>query len=123
MEPLFWEIIRFFKQSPQALVHSLLEAREVTQDFMDFIVLHFYPSFMNASCSCKQPTNFFHFVFFLIQNELQDAQSFENVQSYSRITSMLLKSLMKTTSIDAFFGKFLSEISSSTIISESFILA
>lgn len=77
---------------------------------------------MNASCSCKQPNKFFQLVYLIIERELEGAESLDDVQIQSKITQMVLVSLMKTVSADSFFRKMFTEISNSEIINENFFL-
>ena len=63
-EDQFKQIIRFFKENPEYLAHVLLNSEDkhsIDDEFIDFVVLHFYPRFLNLYCSCKQPTNLFVF--------------------------------------------------------------
>ena len=53
-----------------------------------------------------------------MNEELSEAENFENINSYSKITEMILKSLVKNVSLDKFFDHLIAEITNNQIICE-----
>ena len=120
----FWEIIKFFKNKPDILSDILIHffSDSIDQNFIDYIILYFYPNFSNLYCNCKQPYNLLIFIHEIVNYEFLAIKSSNNILSYLKLSEKIFSGLIKNVFMIKCHKKMFSKIRNSVDINEVYPL-
>lgn len=113
----YLDVIRYFRNKPLSLAELIVEhmGNTVDQYFIDFIVISFYPIYLNNMCGCKQPYNFYVFMRVVIELELFDVVDFNSMLDRARVTEKIFTALLKKIDVFNFYKKFVRKLHNSLI--------
>ena len=120
----FWEIIKFFKNKPDMLSDILLQyfSDNIDQNFMDYIILYFYPNFSNLYCNCKQPYNLLIFIHEIVNYEFSLIKSSNNILSFLKLSEKIFSGLIKSVFMIKCHKKLFSKIRNNVHVNEVYPL-
>lgn len=113
----YLEVIKYFRNKPIEFAELIVNhmGNSVDQYFIDFVVISFYPIYLNNMCGCKQPYNLYVFMRAVIELELDDVHDFNSMLDKARITEKIFTALLKKIDVFNFYKKFIRKLHNSLI--------
>lgn len=113
----YLDVIRYFRNKPISFAELIVEhmGNSVDQYFIDFVVVSFYPIYLNNMCGCKQPYNLYVFMRAVIELELNEVVDFNSMLDRARVTEKMFTALLKKIDVYNFYKKFVRKLHNSLI--------
>lgn len=113
----YLDVIRHFRNKPVSFAELIVEhmGNSVDQYFIDFIVISFYPIYLNNMCGCKQPYNLYMFMRVVVELELADAADWNALLKQAQVTDKIFTTLLKKIDVFNFFKKFVRKLHDSLV--------